>query len=167
MRAHLLADYPGSLTGQPRQLNIQALVETELVVFDYALLRQLYKERLVYQHFGRLVAGYHLLGTDAILVGQLLLSPEARYRALLASGKTRIPECIPQQLVVNYFGVTPVSLSRIRGRVARQQARKRRMAPGAPSTTYYFLAFVIVSWGVASGILGQSFLLLHPHFTLR
>ena len=116
---HLLGDYPGCLTGQPSQLSIQALTDTELVVFDYAVLRQLYAERPVYERFGRLVAEYHLLGTDARLVEQLLLSPEERYRALLASGKTKILECIPQHLVANYLGVTPVSLSRIRGRVAR------------------------------------------------
>lgn len=117
---HLLGDYPSCLTGQPSQFCIQALTDTELVVFDYAVLRRLYDERPVYERFGRLVAEYHLLGTDARLVEQLLLSPEERYRALLASGKTKILERIPQHLVANYLGVTPVSLSRIRGRVARQ-----------------------------------------------
>ncbi|RZL13174.1 MAG: Crp/Fnr family transcriptional regulator [Hymenobacter sp.] len=116
---HLLGDYAGCLTGQPSQLSIQALVDTELVVFDYAVLRQLYEERPVYERFGRLLAEYHLLGTDARLVEQLLLSPEERYRALLSSGKTKILERIPQHLVANYLGITPVSLSRIRARVAR------------------------------------------------
>ncbi|HEX8330070.1 MAG TPA: Crp/Fnr family transcriptional regulator [Hymenobacter sp.] len=116
---HLLGDYPGCLTGQPSQLNIQALTDTELVVFDYAVLRRLYDERPVYERFARLVAEYHLLGTDARLVEQLLLSPEERYRALLTSGKTKILERIPQHLVANYLGIKPVSLSRIRGRVAR------------------------------------------------
>ena len=62
---HLLADYPGCLTGRPSQFGIQVLTDTELVVFDYALLRRLYDERPVYERFGRLVAEYHLLGTDA------------------------------------------------------------------------------------------------------
>ncbi|KUG09708.1 Crp/Fnr family transcriptional regulator [Solirubrum puertoriconensis] len=116
---HLLADYPSCLTGQPSQLSIQALTDTELVVFDYAVLRGLYEQFPVYERFGRLVAEYHLLGTDARLVEQLLLSPEERYRALLTSGKTKILERIPQHLVANYLGITPVSLSRIRARVAR------------------------------------------------
>ena len=116
---HLLGDYPGCLTGQPSRLSIQALTDTELVVFNYAVLRRLYEERPVYERFGRRLAEYHLLGTDARLVEQLLLSPEERYRALLASGKTKILERIPQHLVANYLGITPVSLSRIRGRVAR------------------------------------------------
>jgi CRP-like cAMP-binding protein len=121
---HLLGDYPGCLTGQPSQLSIQALTEAELVVFDYAVLRRLYDERPVYERFGRLVAEYHLLGTDARLIEQLLLSPEERYRALLSSGKTKILGRIPQHLVANYLGVTPVSLSRIRARVTRKPGEK-------------------------------------------
>ncbi|GAB2953497.1 Crp/Fnr family transcriptional regulator [Hymenobacter coalescens] len=116
---HLLGDYPSCLTGRPSQLNIQALTDAELLVFDYAVLRGLYDQFPVYERFGRLVAEYHLLGTDARLTEQLLLSPEERYRALLASGKTKILERIPQHLVANYLGITPVSLSRIRARVAR------------------------------------------------
>ena len=118
---HLLGDYTSCLTGQQSQFSIQALANSELVVFDYAVLRQLYEERPVYERFGRLLAEYHLLGTDARLVEHLLLSPEERYRALLASGKTKILERIPQHLVANYLGVTPVSLSRIRARVARER----------------------------------------------
>jgi len=118
---HLLADYPSCLSGQPSGLNIQALTEAELLVFDYAVLRRLYDDCPAYERFGRILAEYHLLGTDARLVEQLLLSPEERYRALLASGKTKILERVPQHLVANYLGVTPVSLSRIRARVARER----------------------------------------------
>jgi len=120
---HLLGDYPGCLTGQPSQFSIQALTDTALFAFDYRVLRQLYDERPVYERFGRLVAEYHLLGTNARLVEHLLLSPEERYRALLTSGKTKILERIPQHLIANYLGVTPVSLSRIRGRVARTRGQ--------------------------------------------
>jgi CRP-like cAMP-binding protein len=118
---HLLADYPSCVLGQPSQLNIQALTDTDLLVFDYAVLRRLYDECPAYERFGRILAEYLVLGTDARLVEQLILSPEERYRALLASGKTKILERVPQHLVANYLGVTPVSLSRIRARVARGQ----------------------------------------------
>jgi CRP-like cAMP-binding protein len=117
---HLLADYAGCLTGRPSQLGIQALTDCELVVFDYAVLRGLYDQLPVYERFGRLLAEYHLLGTDARLVEQLTLSPEERYRQLLRSGKTKILERVPQHLVANYLGITPVSLSRIRARVAAE-----------------------------------------------
>lgn len=117
---HLLADYTGCLTGRPSQLGIQALSDCELVVFDYAVLRELYDKLSVYERFSRLLAEYHLLGTDARLVEQLTLSPEELYRQLLRSGKTKILERVPQHLVANYLGITPVSLSRIRARVAAE-----------------------------------------------
>jgi CRP-like cAMP-binding protein len=116
---HLMADYPSCLLGQPSQLSIQALTDTDLVVFDYAVLRQLYDTCPAYERFGRVLAEYLVLGTDARLSEQLMLSPEERYLALLASGKTKILERIPQHLVANYLGMTPVSLSRIRARIAR------------------------------------------------
>ena len=117
---HLLADYPACLTGHASQLGIQALSDCELLVFNYAVLLQLYDEHPVYERFGRRLAEYHLLGTDARLTEQLTLSPEARYRQLLASGKTKILERVPQHLVANYLGITAVSLSRIRARVATE-----------------------------------------------
>ncbi|UYZ63803.1 Crp/Fnr family transcriptional regulator [Hymenobacter weizhouensis] len=114
---HLMASYASCLTGQPSQLAIQALAPTELVVFPYAVLRGLYDEWPVYERFGRLVAEYHLLGTDQRLMELLTQSPEQRYRALLRSHKTKILERIPQHYIASYLGVTPVSLSRIRARV--------------------------------------------------
>ncbi|QNH63753.1 Crp/Fnr family transcriptional regulator [Hymenobacter sediminicola] len=114
---HLMGSYQSCLTGQPSQFGIQALVPTELVTFPYAVLRGLFDVHPVYERFGRLLAEYHLLGTDARLAELLLLSPEERYRALLRSHKTKIPARIPQHYIASYLGVTPVSLSRIRARV--------------------------------------------------
>ncbi|NVO31681.1 Crp/Fnr family transcriptional regulator [Hymenobacter lapidiphilus] len=114
---HLLGDYHSCLTGQPSAFGIEALGPTELLIFPYAVLRGLYDEFPVYERFGRRLAEYHLLGTDARLAELLLLSPEQRYQALLASHKTKILERIPQHYIASYLGVTPVSLSRIRARV--------------------------------------------------
>ncbi len=114
---HLIGSYESCLTGQPSLFSIQALVPTELVALPYAVLRGLYDAFPVYERFGRLLAEYHLLGTDARLAELLLLSPEERYRALLRSHKTKIPARIPQHYIASYLGITPVSLSRIRARV--------------------------------------------------
>lgn len=120
---HLMASYQSCLTGQPSAFGIQALAPTELVVFPYALLRSLYDTWPVYERFGRLLAEYHLLGTDARLAELLLLSPEQRYSALLRSHKTKILERIPQHYIASYLGVTPVSLSRIRARLLAEDGR--------------------------------------------
>lgn len=120
---HLMASYASCLSGQPSPLTLQALVATELVVFPYAVLRRLYEEWPVYERFGRLMAEYHLIGTDQRLTELLLQSPEERYRTLLSSHKTKILERIPQHYIASYLGVTPVSLSRIRARVTEEDGR--------------------------------------------
>jgi CRP-like cAMP-binding protein len=117
---HLMASYTSCLTGQASTLSIQALQATELLVFPYAALRRLYDEWPVYERFGRLIAEYNLIGTDQRLTELLLLSPEERYRTLLSSHKTKIIERIPQHYIASYLGVTAVSLSRIRARVAEE-----------------------------------------------
>lgn len=117
---HLMGSYQSCLTGQPSQFSIQALAPTGLVRFPYAVLQELFDRFPVYERFGRRLAEYHLLGTDARLAELLLLSPEQRYQALLASHKTKILARIPQQYIASYLGVTPVSLSRIRARVQDQ-----------------------------------------------
>jgi len=118
---HLMADYTSCLTGQPSHFSIQALVDTELLVFDYAVLQQLYRTWPVYERFGRLVAEYLLVGTGERLLDLLLRTPAERYADLLASGKHKIIERIPQHLIANYLGITAVSLSRIRARASRSQ----------------------------------------------
>jgi len=120
---HLMASYQSCLTGQPSAFSIQALTSTEILTFPYALLRSLYDTWPVYERFGRLLAEYHLLGTDARLSELLLLSPEQRYQALLRSQKTKILERIPQHYIASYLGVTAVSLSRIRARVLAGDGR--------------------------------------------
>lgn len=114
---HLMASYASCLAGQASPLALQAMVPTELLVFPYAVLRGLYDEWPVYERFGRLMAEYHLIGTDLRLTEFLTQSPEERYRALLRSHKTKILERVPQHYIASYLGVTPVSLSRIRARV--------------------------------------------------
>ncbi|MDF7811934.1 Crp/Fnr family transcriptional regulator [Hymenobacter sp. YC55] len=120
---HLMGSYQSCLTGQPSAFSIEALAPTELLVFPYALLVALYDEWPVYERFGRLLAEYLLLGTDARLAELLLLSPEQRYQALLRSHKTKILERVPQHYIASYLGITPVSLSRIRARLMESDGR--------------------------------------------
>ena len=120
---HLMASYQSCLTGQPSAFGIQALTPTDLLIFPYALLRGLYDTWPVYERFGRRLAEYHLLGTDARLAELLLLSPEQRYQALLSGPKTKILARIPQHYIASYLGVTPVSLSRIRARLLDEGGR--------------------------------------------
>ena len=114
-----LADYRACVLDQPAALTIEALTSAELLTFPYAVLRDLYDEFPAWERIGRRIGEYILAGLEARLVETLTLSPEARYRLLVATpAKHKLLEQVPQHLLASYLGITPVSLSRIRGRVA-------------------------------------------------
>jgi len=112
----LLCDYLGCIRRQPAQLSIEALEEAELLRFPYAALEELYAQRPAWGAFGRRLAEYLAAGLEERLVSVLTQRPEERYAALLSGHRQRILERIPQQYIASYLGITPVSLSRIRGR---------------------------------------------------
>lgn len=116
---HLLSAYMSCLTGQPSLVTIEALSEGQYLSFPYAVLSQLFEQCMAWQKFGRLLAEYLGLGLEERMVSLLLLSPEERYRDLLMGPRKKILERVPQHYIANYLGITPVSLSRIRNRVAR------------------------------------------------
>jgi CRP-like cAMP-binding protein len=116
----LVAPYISCITQQPSLLTIEALSDTELVVFPYSILAGLFAQSMGWNTFGRVLAEYLSIGLEDRMVGLLNLSPEERYMQLLHSNKKRILERIPQHLIANYLGITPVSLSRIRNRVLKK-----------------------------------------------
>jgi CRP-like cAMP-binding protein len=113
---HLVSSYLSCITGKPSELTIEALTEVHLLVFTYDVLKSLYQQSAAWERFGRMIAEYIAIGLEERMVGLLMLSPEERYHQLLTSNKQKILERIPQHYIANYLGITPVSLSRIRGR---------------------------------------------------
>lgn len=116
----LVGAYLSCITGRPSDLSIDALADTRVVVFPYKRLAELFDISKGWERFGRKLAEWALVGTEERMAGLLMLSPEERYQQLLASNKQKILERIPQHLIANYLGVTPVSLSRIRNRVTKK-----------------------------------------------
>lgn len=116
----LVGPYMSCITGQPSQLSIEALSNTRLLVFPYPAMKLLYEQSHTWEKFGRVLAEYLAMGLEERMVGLLTRSPEERYEQLLQSNKQKIIERIPQHLIANYLGVTPVSLSRIRARLLKK-----------------------------------------------
>ncbi len=112
--------YISCITGRPSEVSIEALADTRLIVFPYTALSAAFAQSITWERFGRKLAEWALIGVEERMVGLLTQSPEERYTQLLESNKRKIIERIPQHLIANYLGVTPVSLSRIRNRVMRK-----------------------------------------------
>jgi len=117
---HLLSSYISCITGMPSLITIEALEDSELIVFSYKALTELFEKSKGWERFGRKVAEYAMMGLEERMVGLLMLSPEDRYLQLLGSNKKKIIERIPQHHIANYLGITPVSLSRIRNRISKK-----------------------------------------------
>ncbi|MVM36719.1 cyclic nucleotide-binding domain-containing protein [Spirosoma sp. HMF3257] len=117
---HFLSAYISCLTGKPSLITIEALSDSTYIGFPYAILKNLFEQRMVWQKFGRLIAEYLTIGLEERMAGLLLLSPEERYLDLLEGGKKKILERVPQHYIANYLGITPVSMSRIRNRIQKK-----------------------------------------------
>ncbi len=115
----LVGSWLSCLTHSPSEITIEALTPVELLCFSYAALDNLYARSMHWNTFGRKLAEYIAAGLEKRMVSLLTQKPEERYRELLASNKKKILEQIPQQYIASYLGITPVSLSRIRQRLAQ------------------------------------------------
>jgi CRP-like cAMP-binding protein len=117
---HFVSAYISCIRKAPSDLTIEAISDCRLLVFNYKDLQQLYEVSHKWERFGRLIAEYLAFGLEERMTGLLMLSPEERYIQLLESNKYKIIERIPQHYVSSYLGITPVSLSRIRNRLAKK-----------------------------------------------
>jgi CRP-like cAMP-binding protein len=115
---HLVGSYLSAIQRVPSSLTIEALTDCQLLAFPFSVLQSLFDQSPKWERFGRLLAEYLAMGLEERMAGLLIMSPEERYLQLLQSNKQKIIERIPQHYIANYLGITPVSLSRIRKRLA-------------------------------------------------
>jgi CRP-like cAMP-binding protein len=116
---HLMADYLGCLRKIPSRIGIQALENSELLVFPYSELEKRYAGSSEWLLIGKNLAEYLAMGLEERMVGLLTRTPEQRYLELLEGSRKKIIERVPQRFIANYLGISPVSLSRIRRRISR------------------------------------------------
>ncbi|MGX5689265.1 Crp/Fnr family transcriptional regulator [Arcticibacter tournemirensis] len=115
----LVSSYKSFLTQQASLLHIEALENTEMIVFTSSSLQLLLTDERVnlkMERFGRMVAEAVICCYEDRVFSFVTQTPEERYLQLLQSGSDIIHR-IPQHYIANYLGITPVSLSRIRKRI--------------------------------------------------
>ena len=126
-QGELVSSYNSFLKRTPSFPSVEAMENASLICFSHAGLQELLQNPLVahkMERFGRLVAEYLICCYEDRMVSFITQNPEERYRHLLQK-QPDLLQRIPQHYVANYLGITPVSLSRIRKRMAvavRQKA---------------------------------------------
>jgi CRP-like cAMP-binding protein len=102
---------------RPAAVAIEAVVRTELLVWPYQVLLDLYGSSMEWQKLGRRVAELLYVRKEQRELSFLLLDAEARYRQMRAQFGAEA-DAIPQYFLASYLGVRPQSLSRLKRKIA-------------------------------------------------
>ncbi|WP_158963144.1 Crp/Fnr family transcriptional regulator [Myroides fluvii] len=115
----IFTNYEGLLTAEASKMEIQALVDTQVVLIRKKDLFHLYESSFYWQRMGRLMSDAIFLSAKERIDFLLFHTPEQRYKQLLAN-QPRILQEVPQKYIASYIGIQPQSLSRIRKRLSRE-----------------------------------------------
>lgn len=112
---HTLGDYESFQKQQPTRFSIQAVEDSEIMIFDRQMM-QFFETTPQGQQFLRLVAeDLAFLLRDKVL-SLFLDTPEERYLNLMKT-EPELLQRIPQYYLASYLGIEPQSLSRLKRRV--------------------------------------------------
>jgi CRP-like cAMP-binding protein len=117
-----MASHDNVILHQPSRFIYQALEDTELLEVDYDLAQDVFDKN---QQFAK-ARNFFLLNMLAESMARvetfIMLNPEERYLKLMKD-KPDIINRVPNKYIASLLGITPVSLSRIRKRIASHSKR--------------------------------------------
>jgi CRP-like cAMP-binding protein len=116
----VIASYEAVFFNKPSRFNFQALEETDLLVIDFNDLRQILDSNAKFESGRRYFMTNSLAQSLSVLDDFILLNPEKRYLKFL-NEHPELLNRVPIKYIANVLGITPVSLSRIRKRVATKK----------------------------------------------
>lgn len=105
---------------QPSKFAYQAIESTTILELDYALVEKAMEENPKFESVRKSVLMSMLGGALQMLEDFVLLSPEQRYIKLVDE-KMDIVNRVADKHIASMLGITPVSLSRIRKRIANRK----------------------------------------------
>jgi CRP-like cAMP-binding protein len=112
-----VADYYSYLTATPSRQTIRAVEDCALLAADRRAVSHLYESVPVWERLGRMIAEEVYLCAHERTASFLHETPEQRY-VKLADTQRELLKRVPQYVIASYLGITPETLSRIRGRSA-------------------------------------------------
>lgn len=120
-RENLFASsYDSFLRQTPSIQSLEALEEADLLVITQSKMNELYEELPKFNILTRKIAEQRFINAQQILSSFLLDSPEERYEKFMQQNGDLLLR-VPHHIIASYLGMTPVSMSRIRNRLAQQK----------------------------------------------
>jgi CRP/FNR family transcriptional regulator, anaerobic regulatory protein len=110
-------DYDSFLQQKPSRYFIQALEDSEIVVFNLLTLQNAYNSSKNWERFGRIMAEYSYKTTTSRVESFMFLDAEQRYLDILKT-QPKILDRIPLYHIASFLGIERESLSRIRKKIA-------------------------------------------------
>jgi len=111
-----IASHETIIQRKPSRFIYRALEPTTLMEIDYDVLEDVLKTHPEYEPLRNFFLMRMLSESLAMIESFVTLSPEERYRNLLAE-RFNVVNRVPDKYIASMLGITPVSLSRIRKRM--------------------------------------------------
>ena len=109
-----IADLQSFFTGNPSTFNIEVLEDSELLVLDRKNHEKLLEEIPAYERYHRIIVQNAYVALQQRVENALGLTAEEKY-ARLIQHNPEFMNRVPLNLVASYLGVSPETLSRVRG----------------------------------------------------
>jgi CRP-like cAMP-binding protein len=112
----MASSFESIILNQPSTYSFEALEDTQMMVYDYNEMEELFSKNHQLERFGRHFIQQELAQAIKIYEGHLFFSPEERYLKFIEKYPDLMNR-VPLKHLSSFLGITPVSLSRIRKRV--------------------------------------------------
>jgi CRP-like cAMP-binding protein len=116
----IVASQDTILFNKPSRFTFQAMEDTDLLEIDYDALEDLFQNTPKLESTRKYFLMNMIVQSTDRIESFVLLSPEERYRQLVEQKPTIIKR-VPNKYIATFLGITPVSLSRLRRRMATKK----------------------------------------------
>ena len=114
------ADMGSFITQNPADYNVQCLEHTELIMFSYDIIEDLYAAIPKIERCFRLILQNAFIASQKRIVRSFSLSAKDRY-VYFRNQYPKIEQRIPQYMIASYLGITKEFLSKIKSELIQEQ----------------------------------------------
>ncbi|GAA4810742.1 Crp/Fnr family transcriptional regulator [Litoribaculum gwangyangense] len=114
------SDMGSYITQTPADYNIQCIDKTELIMFPYDVMEELFSEIPKLERFFRKIIERGLVASQKRVVRRFSLSAKDRY-LYFRNQYPKIEKLIPQYMVASYLGITKEFLSKIKAQLLEEE----------------------------------------------